>query len=260
MKSSSKAGPRRPALSECWLSATGTAWLVVSVWPVQSARTLSSGKVPGLRPRLGSPRPTFLEATSSVTVLAPTIGFGASAVTPGRGLIEALPYSAGLFALDGIAAASACVPAIFSASESAGSPSLWAGPLTVEWALDAEAEALCDSADRVAVFPDADFLLAIMLDFRRVDALTRLRRRCKLRAIAETASAARRVLSRTCSAHRTPARCAAPCMNESDSKTNRILPLSLCKLQLRTAQPILSTRQRLGCRCHAPLVRGRGVL
>ena len=30
MKSSSSVGPRRPAFSEFWLSATGTPWLVVS--------------------------------------------------------------------------------------------------------------------------------------------------------------------------------------------------------------------------------------
>ena len=49
MKSSSSVGPRSPAFSEFWLSATGTPWLVVSGWPPESTRTRSSGPVAGLK-------------------------------------------------------------------------------------------------------------------------------------------------------------------------------------------------------------------
>ena len=56
MKSSSSVGPRRPAFSEFWLSATGTPWLVVSTWPLASTRTRSSGSIVGVRARGGAPR------------------------------------------------------------------------------------------------------------------------------------------------------------------------------------------------------------
>ena len=75
-------GPRRPALSEFWLSATGTPWFVVSTRPPESTRTRSSGPLPGLKLTCGLPLPTFGEAFVSVSVLPPTIGCGGSTACP----------------------------------------------------------------------------------------------------------------------------------------------------------------------------------
>ena len=61
MKSSSSAGPRSPALSEFWLSATGTPRLVVSGRSEESVRTRSSGRLPGFCPSFGLPLPTLAD-------------------------------------------------------------------------------------------------------------------------------------------------------------------------------------------------------
>src|SRR5687768_5265473 len=138
MKSSSSVGPRSPALSEFWLSAIGTPWLVVSTRPPESTRTRSSGPTVGLKLTCGLPRPTFSDAFTSVSVLPPTIGCGGSTACPCGGAIAASPNSPGLAALCGIADASASAPAIFAvaASEMASAPPLRVGPLTVALADD----------------------------------------------------------------------------------------------------------------------------
>src|SRR5262245_5135160 len=116
MKSSSSAGPRRPALSELWLSAIVTPWLVVSARSLESTRTRSSDPLVALLPS-AAPVPAFGEAFPSVSVLAVTSGRSgfACCVTCGR----ASPYSPAFDALYGNAAASASVPASLAA---AGSP------------------------------------------------------------------------------------------------------------------------------------------
>ena len=102
MKSSSSVGPRRPAFSEFWLSATGTPWLVVSARPVESTRTRSSGPTVGFWPMFGPPLPTLSDPFSSVTVLAPTIGSAGLTDAPSGGASAASgSYSAALFGLNG---------------------------------------------------------------------------------------------------------------------------------------------------------------
>ena len=83
MKSSSSVGPRSPAFSECWLSATGTPWLVVSARPVESTRTRSSGPASGFWPMVGAPLPVLSEPLASLTVLEPTIGSSGLTDAPG---------------------------------------------------------------------------------------------------------------------------------------------------------------------------------
>src|SRR3954451_8860638 len=101
---------------------------------VESTRTRSNGAIVLFIPSGGPPLPTLSEPIISVTVLAPTIGSRGTttcpsgAAAPGSGL-----NSPGLLALNGIAAASSCAPAIFAintsgdCAEDAGS----AGPLIV---------------------------------------------------------------------------------------------------------------------------------
>ena len=91
MKSSSSVGPRRPAFSEFWLSATGTPWLVVSARPVESTRTRSSERASGFcadrrRRRCRSSR----SRSTSVTVLAPTIGSAGLTDAPAGGATRGL--------------------------------------------------------------------------------------------------------------------------------------------------------------------------
>ena len=117
MKSSSSAGPRSPALSEFWLSATGTPWLVVSTRPPESTRTRSSGPLPGLKLACGLPLPTFTDALVSVSVLPVTIGCGGSTVWPVAGW-RPRPEFDGFAALKGNAAATASVPAILAVAAS----------------------------------------------------------------------------------------------------------------------------------------------
>src|SRR6476661_4667147 len=136
MKSSSRAGPRNPALSELWLSATGWPKFVVSPRPPESTRTRSRGSFPGLNPGRAWV-PVLSEETVSVNVLPVVSRSGGSAVTPRWGFRAAFPYSLGLFLLVGKAAARVSV---FFALRAAGSllrPS-WppAGPLTVALAAD----------------------------------------------------------------------------------------------------------------------------
>ncbi len=118
MKSSSSVGPRSPAFSEFWLSPTPTPWLVVSIWPVESTRTRSSEAFVGLVPGV-APLPVFAEALLSLSVLAPTSTDPGSTVAPTGGETAlARPCSFALLALNGIAATSECVAAIFSAAAS----------------------------------------------------------------------------------------------------------------------------------------------
>ena len=133
MKSSSSVGPRSPALSECWLSATGTPWLVVSARAVESTRTRSSGPTSGLWPMFGEPLPVFSLPFASVTVLEPTIGSAGLTKAPAGGASAACgSYSLALFGLNGKAAARSPVAAAFSASVSPGvGASGWLGPATV---------------------------------------------------------------------------------------------------------------------------------
>src|SRR5688500_6243557 len=134
MKSSSRVGPRSPALSECWLSATGTPWFVVSVRLDESTRTRSRGPMVLFAPTTGEPLPVFSEPLVSVTVLDPTIGSsGLTDVPTGGASSGSLPYSSGLLALNGVAAARASVPAAFAVRSSREliRASGFAGPETV---------------------------------------------------------------------------------------------------------------------------------
>jgi hypothetical protein len=161
MKSSSSAGPRMPARSECWLSATGTAWLVVRVRPLESARTRSSGAIAALIPSSGLPSPTLSEAAASVSVLAVAAVLGASCVGPGCGAVAISPYSSALLALNGIEAASSLAASNFAVSgsrERLRREVAAAGPLTVLRAL------LVSVSARVAGF--AVLSLPAFLDLR----------------------------------------------------------------------------------------------
>src|SRR5689334_1977353 len=82
MKSPSRAGPRRPLLSEFWLSPTFTPWLVVSSRPPESTRTRLSDAAAGLKPCGGAPEPAFGEALCSVSVLELTAGSVDCALAP----------------------------------------------------------------------------------------------------------------------------------------------------------------------------------
>ena len=87
----------------------------------------------------GDPLPTFSDPFISVTVLAPTTGSSGLADTPCGGAIAASGwYSSALLALKGIFAASASVPAAFTARSSpansfdlTGGVFGFAAPLTV---------------------------------------------------------------------------------------------------------------------------------
>src|SRR6478735_195053 len=134
MKSSSSAGPRRPAFSEFWLSATGTPWLVVSTRSAESARTRSSGVLVVLSPIGGAPDPTLGEGLTSVSVLPVAAGSRGAWCAPSRGVRAASPYSPALVRFSGMAAASSPVTAILREAASLGSRrlALVEGPLTVE--------------------------------------------------------------------------------------------------------------------------------
>src|SRR4026208_2263471 len=99
MKSSRRAGPRSPPLSEFWLSATGWAKLVVRTRPPESTRTRSRGRLPGFTPGLAG-APVLSDAFASVSVLATTVGSG-SAVAPGVGVRGAAPCSPAFRRVDG---------------------------------------------------------------------------------------------------------------------------------------------------------------
>src|SRR6186713_3518611 len=137
MKSSSSAGPRKPALREFWLSATGTPWLVVSTRLAESARTRSSGALVALSPAGGAPDPTFGDGLPSVSVLPPVAGSRGAVCAPGFGSRDAAPYSSFLLGLAGIAAASSPVSAILRVAASPESNGAFAeGPLAVERTVD----------------------------------------------------------------------------------------------------------------------------
>src|SRR4029453_4224532 len=87
-----------------------------------------------LLPIVGPPLPTLSDPFISVTVLAPTIGSSAIAVIPAGGAVAASgSYSADLFALNGIFAASSCAPAALAARSSPDEIDVLGrgGPLTV---------------------------------------------------------------------------------------------------------------------------------
>src|SRR5688572_28652842 len=133
MKSSSSAGPRRPAFSEFWLSATGTPWLVVSTRLPESARTRSSGPLVGLNPTGGAPDPSLVDGLLSLSVLPVVDGSRGSWCAPGLGLRDAVPYSSGLLGFSGMAAARSPVSAILRVAASSRARGAFAdGPLTVE--------------------------------------------------------------------------------------------------------------------------------
>src|SRR4030095_13441008 len=136
MKSSSSAGPRKPALSEFWLSAMGTPWFVVRTRPPESVRTRSSDALPGLKLICGLPLPTFCEALISVSVRAETSGCGGATAWPTAGSRARSLNSLGFAALKGNAEATASVPACFAVAASEISDTPGAGPLAVERAVD----------------------------------------------------------------------------------------------------------------------------
>jgi hypothetical protein len=123
-------------LSEFWLSATGTPWSVVSMRPLESARTRSSGAIVLFCPIGGPPLPTLSEPFISVTVLDPTIGSRETTNAPLSGSTALSgSNSFGLLVLNGIAAASCWAPTYFAVRSSvelggSGAAGL-AGPLTV---------------------------------------------------------------------------------------------------------------------------------
>jgi hypothetical protein len=149
MKSSSSAGPRNPAFSEFWLSATYTPWFVVMARAPPSARTRSSGPIVELKPVVGAPEPVLGEGLVSVSVLPVTATSSGSSGLPAGGLRALSPNSANLIGLVGIASARAAAPAALRAGRSPWSTraALRAGPLTV-----AREEVLADSE----VFEPAD--------------------------------------------------------------------------------------------------------
>ena len=109
MKSSSSVGPRRPALSEFWLSAIGTPWLVVSARPLESTRTRSSGPLPGLMP--GSAAASdFLRCIALGQRARADARIGRLDRLPCCRRRRASPNSLGFAALNGNASASASVP------------------------------------------------------------------------------------------------------------------------------------------------------
>ena len=135
MKSSSSAGPRRPAFSEFWLSATGTPWLVVSARSPESTRTRSSGAVRGIEPGGGAPDPDLRRG----------IGLGERAAggrriarrdVRARAAVRATRRHTrpALLGFSGIAAASSPAAAILLVAASPGSSAcdFADGPLTVE--------------------------------------------------------------------------------------------------------------------------------
>ena len=116
------------------------------------------------------------DAFVSVSVLPLTDGSDGSFATPSDGVSAALPCSCALFGLNGIRAASACVPSIFAMCASVASvrpaASDRAGPLTVARALvfeDAAAESSDFARARGVLLVDA------CLDDPRVDLVAGLR-------------------------------------------------------------------------------------
>src|SRR5687767_2852945 len=80
----------------------------------------------------GPPLPTFSDALTSLTVLAPTIGSADLTDAPSSGASAASEsYSASLFGLKENADARSCAPVAFSAMSPAPEASGSAGPLTV---------------------------------------------------------------------------------------------------------------------------------
>jgi hypothetical protein len=101
MKSSSRDGPRRPAISEFWLSATGTPWWVVSTCLDPSMRACAI--CPSMACATGTAGSPVLALTlTSLSVLADT-GSGAESDTRPVGGFSALsrPKSCTLSALCG---------------------------------------------------------------------------------------------------------------------------------------------------------------
>jgi len=89
MKSSSSVGPRRPAFSEFWLSATSTPWLVVSARAPESTRAASSEPVLVSSPDTTGPEPTFADTLVSLSVLPVTAPVAGNADGPSAGACPA---------------------------------------------------------------------------------------------------------------------------------------------------------------------------
>jgi hypothetical protein len=87
MKASRSEGPRRPAFSEFWLSATFTPWFIVSSRPPGSVRTRSSD---------GPPSPLLGDALPSLTVLPVAAASFTSTVGPGSRLAGRVAVLEGL--------------------------------------------------------------------------------------------------------------------------------------------------------------------
>src|SRR5688572_8060567 len=137
MKSSSSDGPRNPALSEFWLSPTGTPWLVVSARSVESTRTRSSGTLVLLLPTVGLPLPSLSEPCDSVTVLEPASGSSGLRWAPDSGATAVSgSYSPALLALNRSAAAARSAARSFSPASAA--MRLWSASLGSRgWGLEA---------------------------------------------------------------------------------------------------------------------------
>ena len=122
---------------------------MVRPWPPESTRTRSKEPFKGFTPARGLPSPTLADAELSVRVLPVTAGSEGATACPVAGCFAALPNSEGLAALNGIASAIFCVPAILAAaaSEIAEDGAGRAGPLTVDRPVDFAEEEALDFAD-----------------------------------------------------------------------------------------------------------------
>ncbi len=134
-KSSRRAGPRSPTLSELWLSAIGWPKLVVRTWPVESTLTRSKESLDGFTPEEATV-PVLSEAVFSVSVLA--VADGSAGVTdfPCLGFVADAPNSLGLLGLVGNAEAVSSVACFCrtAGSRSGGAPFL--APPAVDFAAD----------------------------------------------------------------------------------------------------------------------------
>ena len=122
-KSSRRAGPRSPTLSELWLSAIGWPKLVVRTWPVESTLTRSKESLDGFTPEEAAD-PVLSEDVFSVSVLAVADGSAGVMDFPGLGFLAASPNSFGLLRLVGNAEAVSSVACFCSTagSRSGGGP------------------------------------------------------------------------------------------------------------------------------------------
>src|SRR5690606_22728703 len=165
-----KAAPRRPALSEFWLSETRTPWLVVKGWPSGSARTRSSEPPAALTPGAAG-LPYFSVWFFSAKVLPVASRDGGCTLAPSGG-VRALsrPCSACLLGLWGMAAAIFPTAAAFATP----SPSFFppagslAGPLSVELKPVAAACAACPGGVDLAICASPEISATVRATVRRV--------------------------------------------------------------------------------------------